>query len=108
MTDAEIVSALKTRIAYHETEAERCRKALAVFEADGPVKGKTRGGGKQTATSKKKRSGEQRPDPTEGKRAARIAEGLAMLKAGKTPEQVSKHFNVTTSAVYLWRKKAGQ
>lgn len=31
-----------------------------------------------------------------------------MLKAGKTPEEVARHFGVTASAVYLWRKKAAK
>ena len=66
MTDAELIQSLRTAIAYHETQAERYRRMLAIAEDDALI----------AKGPKAKRSGEHRRPPS-GRKAGGLREQVA-------------------------------
>lgn len=103
MTDADLISTLRTRLAYHETEAERCRRMLAIAEDDGPVRA-----GRKPA--KAKGSGEQRRPPSGGKRLKpqdhpKYADAKRLSEGGMKLPQVAAEVGLPLTTLRNWRNR---
>lgn len=96
MTDADLIAQLRTALAYHETQAARYRKMLAIAEEDGPL----------LKATKAKRSGEQRRPPSRGKRGPKDPEAVAEAKrlqaGGHTTRVIAEKLGVKYKTVWQW------
>lgn len=103
MNDADLIATLRARLVYHETEADRCRRMLAIAEDDAVPAPRAR------KTPTVKRSGEQRRPPSDGKRRAtpeEKARALKMWAETGDAQKTAKALGVHVSSLYLWRSAA--
>ncbi len=123
MTDQELIAVLRTRVAYHEREAERCRRMLALAEDDGPgTPAPARGprAGKREAGSGKRAGKGGRvssaPRPTQAKGAGgrlppeqhpKYGEARKLSEGGMTLPAVAAAVGLPLTTVRNWRARGG-
>ncbi len=104
MTDADLIAQMRAALDYHEGQAERYRKMLAIAED----------GAGATKAPKAKRSGEQRHPPSGGKnRGGRSHANPEQVKAarqmaanGCKPQEIADKLGVKYKTVWTWIRRA--